>query len=185
VVRPELFRDPPDISREYTVLDAIFNVNGRAPDTRDGPRSGGSMTQWRLVVFPVLAVILAGCGGGGGYGTGPTVGPGTGSNPGGGGDPTGSNGNVVTLTNLSFDPSSMTVSAGSSVTWKWNDCSGADGYGGYTGCVAHNVTFDDGSNVASVTQQQGTFTRVFNAKGTFKYHCSIHGQPMSGQIVVQ
>lgn len=140
------------------------------------------MTQWRFAILPILTAVLAGCGGGsGGYGTGPSSGPST--NPGGGGDPTGANANVVTISNQSFSPGSMTVSAGSSVTWKWSDCSG-DGYG-YSTCVGHNVTFDDGSNVASATQEQGTFNRVFAAKGTFKYHCSIHGPAMSGQIVVQ
>lgn len=140
------------------------------------------MTRWQFAVLPILAAALAGCGGGsGGYGTGPGTGPST--NPGGGGDPAGANANVVTISNQSFSPGSMTVSAGSSVTWKWSDCS-SDGYG-YSTCVGHNVTFDDGSNVASATQEQGTFSRVFTAKGTFKYHCTIHGPAMSGQIVVQ
>lgn len=142
------------------------------------------MTQWRLAILPILAGVLAGCGGGGGgYATGP--GTGTNTNPGSGGNPAGGSSNVVTIANLSFDPGTMTIAAGSSVTWKWNDCSGGDGYGGSSTCVGHNVTFDDGSNVASATQEQGTFNRVFNTKGTFKYHCTIHGPSMSGQIVVQ
>jgi plastocyanin len=139
------------------------------------------MRQQRFVIGAILAAALAGCGGaGGGYGTG----PGTGSNPG-GGTTTGGSSNVVTISNQSFAPNAMTVAAGTSVTWKWNDCSGGDGYGSGATCVGHNVTFDDGSGLASATQEQGTFSRTFAAKGTYKYHCTIHGPAMSGEVVVQ
>jgi plastocyanin len=47
----------------------------------------------------------------------------------------------------------------------------------------HSVTFDDGSG--SVTQDHGTFSKVFNAAGTFNYHCSVHGAAMAGSITVQ
>ena len=65
--------------------------------------------------------------------------------------------------------------------WAWNSCTG-DAYSGQT-CVSHSVTFDDG--VTSPTQDQGTFSRIFNAAGTYNYHCSIHGAAMSGTITVQ
>jgi plastocyanin len=42
--------------------------------------------------------------------------------------------------------------------------------------------FDDG--VTSSSQSSGSFTRRFDATGTFKYHCAIHGAGMSGQVEV-
>jgi hypothetical protein len=71
-------------------------------------------------------------------------------------------------------------------TWQWNSCSdNGGGYGRYGGCVTHNVTFDDGSNIASPVQDSGSSNRTFSAAGTYKYHCVIHGSAMSGMVVVQ
>ncbi len=72
-----------------------------------------------------------------------------------------------------FDPSSRTVSAGTTVQWTW------------TGGNTHNVTFDDGDG-NSVTQTSGTHSRQLNQTGAFTYICTIHGRAvMSGEIVVQ
>ena len=72
-----------------------------------------------------------------------------------------------------FDPSSRTVSAGTTVQWTW------------MGGNPHNVTFDDGVG-NSVTQTSGTHSRLLNQTGTFTYICTIHGRAvMSGEIVVQ
>ena len=139
------------------------------------------MRKWRL--FSICLAAAAACGGGSSGGGG-TTGP-TNSNPGGTGNPGG--GGVVNTVNLadqSFNPASVTVPAGTTVTWAWpSTCS--DGYGGYYTCPTHSVVFDDGSNIQSPTQSTGTFTRTFSAAGTYKYHCAIHGSAMSGQVVVQ
>lgn len=142
------------------------------------------MRQTRLVACFALATALAACGGGGSSAL--STSPGGNTNPSGGGT-TPAPSNLVTLANLTFSPNTITVSAGSTVNWKWNDCSGGDGYGGgYTTCVSHNVTFDDGTAIASTTQDQGTFSRTFATKGTYKYHCTIHGaMGMTGEVVVQ
>ena len=142
------------------------------------------MRQMRLVACLALATALAACGGSGSSGL--STSPGGNTNPSGGGT-TPPPSNLVTLTNLSFSPSSITVPAGSTVNWKWSDCSGGDGYGGgYTTCVTHQIAFDDGSGVTSSSQDQGTFSRTFATKGTFKYHCTIHGaMGMTGEVVVQ
>ena len=80
-----------------------------------------------------------------------------------------------------FDPSSGTVSSGTTVTWTW--VSVADPYTGIP--TSHSVTFDDGVG-SSATQSSGTHTRQLNQTGTFTYFCSVHGKPvMSGEIVVQ
>jgi plastocyanin len=67
------------------------------------------------------------------------------------------------------------------VQWSWNTCSG-DGYT-IQECVQHTVTFDDGPT--SPLQDKGSFSRTFNAAGTYKYHCTSHGLAMSGQVTVE
>ena len=135
-----------------------------------------------LVAALVAAAALSACGGGSDstYGNGPTTNPGT-TNPGGS---TGVNTNTVVIADQTFNPGVVSVPVGTTVTWEWKACSD-DGYGGYGSCVSHNVTFDDGSSIASSTQSTGTFSRTFNAAGTFKYHCTIHGAAMSGQVTVK
>jgi len=129
-----------------------------------------------------LAAALGACGGGGDGGSSLSTNPGGNPPPGGGTPPPPAS--TVTLVNQAFSPTTITVTAGTTVTWKWNDCSG-DGYGGGT-CVVHQVAFDDGSGIKSDSQDQGTFARTFATKGTYKYHCTIHqAQGMVGEVVVQ
>jgi plastocyanin len=139
------------------------------------------MRHWRLFTSTVFAVALIGCGGGADstYGNGPSTTPTT--NP--AGSP-GVNSNTVVIAEQTFTPGAVNVTAGTTVTWQWKSCSD-DGYGGYATCVSHNVTFDDGSGIASSTQSTGTFSRTFNNAGTYKYHCSIHGTAMTGQVTVK
>ncbi len=90
-----------------------------------------------------------------------------------GGDSSGPESAAVNVDDDFFDPSSRTVSAGTTVQWTW--------IGGNT----HNVTFDDGVG-NSVTQTSGTHSRQLNQTGAFTYICTIHGRAvMSGEIVVQ
>lgn len=142
------------------------------------------MRHSRLLAASIVALVLAACGGGsGGYNVGPGGNNGGNNNGGTGGNSP----NVVAVTGaLTFNPSTLTVPTGTTVTWKWDACTDTGGYGGYGTCVSHNVTFDDGSGLSSGTQSSGTFARTFNTVGTYKYHCSIHGADvMSGQVVVQ
>jgi plastocyanin len=145
------------------------------------------MQMHRIAALSALVIFVAGCGGAGGSSnslpTGPTTTP-PATNPPSGTPPAG-NPNSVTIANQAFSPTTLNVATGGTVTWNWV-CDDT-GYGGYGGdCVSHNVTFDDGSAIASETQSSGTFSRTFNAAGTFKYHCSIHGAAvMSAQIVVK
>lgn len=88
----------------------------------------------------------------------------------------------ISVNNNFFSPATKTITVGTTVKWAWNSCSGDPYYGGQT-CADHNVTFDDGTG--SATQNQGTFSRTFNAAGTYSYHCSIHGAAMVGSITVQ
>ena len=85
---------------------------------------------------------------------------------------TGSSDNVVNVSNFSFSPSTLTVKAGTTVTFK-----------GVTG--AHTVTSDTGSPMSfdQSVSEGSSVTITFANPGTYKYHCSFHSQ-MHGTIVV-
>jgi plastocyanin len=126
--------------------------------------------------FVVLTLAsLVGCGGGGGSSS---TSPNNNPNPPVNTTPPAEG---ISVTNDAFTPSSKTVAVGGSVDWAWNSCTG-DAYSGQT-CVAHSVTFDDGTG--SVVQDHGTFSKTFATAGTYNYHCSIHGAAMAGKITVQ
>jgi hypothetical protein len=128
-----------------------------------------------IISSAAIAVVImaaSGCGGsGGGYSTSPAP-P---SNPGTpGATCTPGNCTVCLLTSNAFDPSQVTIAAGSSITF--NNTSG----------TTHNVTFTTAgapSNVADFAS--GTRVVAFPTAGTYNYHCTIHGLAMSGVVVVQ
>ncbi len=139
------------------------------------------MRMWGLSLAAIGIVVAAACGGGGGETT--TTGPGN-NQPGNGNN--NNNPNTVTLVDSSFNPANITIKAGQTVTWQWTACAdttGGYGYGG--GCITHQIMFDDGTGTTSPQQNQGTYNRTFASAGTIKYHCTIHGSYMSGQVVVQ
>jgi plastocyanin len=143
------------------------------------------MIRQNVLRLALAMAAAAACGGasGGDYGTSPTNNPSTNNPP--------ASPNTVMIADNAFNPTDVTVNAGTTVTWKWATCTntgGGDGYGGYGSnpCPTHNVTFDDGSNIASRVQDAGDYSRAFSTPGTYKYHCSVHGASvMSGQIVVK
>jgi plastocyanin len=139
------------------------------------------MRIWGLSLAAIAIVIVAACGGASSDTTTTTT-PG---NTGAGNTP--ANPNTVNLVDSSFNPASITVKSGTTVTWQWAACSDTSSGYGYGGgaCINHQISFDDGSGVVSNLQDQGTFNRTFTATGTFKYHCLVHGSYMSGQVVVQ
>lgn len=134
----------------------------------------------RLAAYTSLVLLLAAaaCGGS-------STAPSNTNNNSGGNTPPPQSGpstsNAITVGNNWFDPTSTTVAAGTKVTWTWNSC-GGDGYGGQS-CVSHSIVFDDGQTAPS--QSEGTFSRTFATAGTYKYHCGVHGNAMSGTVVVQ
>lgn len=73
-----------------------------------------------------------------------------------------------------FTPSTATIHAGQSVTWRW-----------VTGL--HSVLSDDVPRAFpdSPAQASGQYTATFATAGTYGYHCGIHGTMMTGTIVVQ
>ena len=89
-----------------------------------------------------------------------------------GGSATASSASTVEITNFMFTPMSLTVSVGTTVTWKFEDS------------TPHTVAADDNSFISSPMSKGQTYTHTFATAGTVKYHCSIHPF-MTGSIVVK
>ena len=137
-------------------------------------------TKKSVAVISALALImLAACGGGGttapANNTGSTN---SGGNNSGGGTttptPPGLN-QVIARTTDSFDPASLTVAVGTTVSFTFE-------------ATGHNVTFNAATNgrPADITgiNSNTTITRQFNTAGTFAYQCTIHAG-MTGTVIVQ
>jgi plastocyanin len=77
---------------------------------------------------------------------------------------------TVTLVNTSFAPAVVTINAGQTVEWKWDD-----------GQVPHNVTFD---TFHSSTKIAGTYFHTFATPGEYVYRCTIHIN-MVGTVIVR
>lgn len=84
---------------------------------------------------------------------------------GGGGNGGGSGGpgaNQVWMQGYAFNPSSITVTAGTTITWTNKDP------------VSHTVTSDNSLFNSGSIGPNGTFSYTFSTAGTYPYHCSIH-----------
>jgi len=81
----------------------------------------------------------------------------------------------ITIRDMMFTPSQITIAKGGTVTWTNNDS------------VTHTVV-DDLSNVGGPSSGDiapgQTYSFTFNKTGSFQYHCSIHPS-MRGTIVVK
>jgi len=94
------------------------------------------------------------------------------------GSPGGSPGaNEVWMQNTSFNPSTKTVSVGTTITWTNKDGFNHTVTSGTPG--SPNGTFDSGNMGGGAT-----FTHTFSTAGTFAYYCRIHGAMMTGTITV-
>jgi len=81
---------------------------------------------------------------------------------------------TVNIASFAFNPSSLTVLAGTTVTWTNNDS------------ASHSVISSAGpaSFSSSVFGPGSTFFFQFTAVGTYEYHCGVHTF-MTGTIIVQ
>ena len=79
--------------------------------------------------------------------------------------------NAVSIVDYSFNPATLSVKAGTTVTW--TNTAGQD----------HTVTAGDGSFDSGHVAAGSTFSHTFAAAGTFTYHCTIHNQ-MTGTVTV-
>jgi plastocyanin len=77
---------------------------------------------------------------------------------------------VVELKNIAFKPATVTIKAGQTVVWKFDD-----------GGIAHNVT---GEGFRSPDRSSGIFSARFAQAGDYKYDCTIHSG-MNGEVSVK
>jgi len=84
----------------------------------------------------------------------------------------GASAQAVSIQNFAFNPATLTVPVGTTVTWTNNDS------------TAHTVTADDGSFKSGNVDPGATFSFTFSTAGTFNYHCEIHPN-MTASITVQ
>lgn len=80
-------------------------------------------------------------------------------------------GATVVLKDIAFKPGKLSVKAGDTVTWKFEDRG-----------IAHNVVSDD-DLFKSDLKDSGTFQHTFSEPGTFTYNCTVH-PGMKGAITV-
>lgn len=80
--------------------------------------------------------------------------------------------NSVSIANMAFSPATLTVTAGTTVTW-----TNSDG-------MAHTVTADNSSFDSGNMAMGAKYSKVFSTPGTYAYHCIIHPE-MKGTVIVK
>jgi len=78
--------------------------------------------------------------------------------------------NVVTIRDLAFNPITLTVDVGTTVTWNNEDS------------AVHDIQSDTFNS--PVLSKGGSFSHTFDQAGTFEYYCNIH-PAMTGKIIVK
>jgi len=135
-----------------------------------------------LVYGGLVSALLTGCGESTTTAPGTAAGGSGGSGSGGGG--TSGSATVSVGTNFfrsnrngSVNSAVDTIAVGSKVTWKW---AGA-------GSVPHNVASVGMPSFTSggiKTGDGSTYEVTFTSPGTYRYNCAIHGNLMTGVVVV-
>lgn len=87
-------------------------------------------------------------------------------------DKTGATPGEVKIGNFSFEPQTLTVPVGTTVTWTNRDD------------IPHTIVSTDGVFKSKVRDTDESFSYTFTKAGTYTYFCSIHPK-MTGKIVVQ
>jgi plastocyanin len=78
----------------------------------------------------------------------------------------------VNIEGFAFKKDLMTIGVGTNVKWTNKDT------------VDHQVVADGGEFSSPILKPGATWTNIFNTKGTFNYHCSLH-PTMKGSIIVK
>jgi plastocyanin len=112
-------------------------------------------TFFSVIAAGALVVAATACGGSSSSSTSKTVPPNAGA--------------VVDVKNIAFNPATVSIKAGQTVAWKFEDN------------VAHNVT---GEGFRSSDLTSGTFLHTFSSAGVYKYLCTIHSG-MNGEVDVR
>lgn len=79
--------------------------------------------------------------------------------------------NEVFIQGMAFSPSTITVAAGTTITWTNKDA------------VAHTVTSTSGLFDSGSVGTNGTYSHTFSTAGTFAYYCKVHPS-MTASVVV-
>jgi len=77
----------------------------------------------------------------------------------------------VEIKNFAFEPKTVTIKVGQTVTWTNQDS------------TTHTVTGDGGIDSDGLSKGK-SYSKTFDTEGAFDYHCSPHPQ-MTGQVIVQ
>jgi amicyanin len=119
-------------------------------------------------VLLILACIIAGCSSSSSSSSGPA--------PSGAASPApAASVPAISIKNMAFSPATLTVKAGTTVTWTNDDT------------VPHTVVSADGSSAvykSSLLASGASFPFTFKEAGAYSYHCGIHPS-MKGTIIVQ
>lgn len=87
-------------------------------------------------------------------------------------------GPTVTVKNNAFEPSTVTIKVGDSVTWKWAE--GIHNVVSGTSCT-QDAQFTSGTPVSGAT-----YEHRFDTAGTYDYFCEVHCKiGMVGKVIVQ
>jgi plastocyanin len=138
------------------------------------------MTKLLALILVTLAAALGatGCGGDDDDGGGSQDGGQAAETDTGGGGTTGG-GAEVSMKNIQFDPSDISVKAGETITFTNDEA------------VAHDVHKTSGpgkdfaSGPAGGMQQGDTFKLTLDKPGTYEYVCDVHAPGMDGTITVK
>jgi plastocyanin len=117
-----------------------------------------------LILATALVLAVAACSSDDG-GSATTAGGGSATTAGGGGQ-------RVEIADRAFDPDTLTVPVGSTVTWENTDS------------ISHTSTSDDEAWESGTLDEGDEFSFTFDEAGTFTYFCEIHPS-MTGSIVVE
>ncbi len=79
---------------------------------------------------------------------------------------------TVNIDNFAFAPATLTVTTGTTVTWKNDDDS------------PHRIGDNNGTFKSAALDTEDTFSHTFTTPGEYEYFCSIHPY-MTGKIVVR
>jgi plastocyanin len=96
----------------------------------------------------------------------------------------GASSDVVTIKTFQFAPKTLTVKAGTTVTFKNDDAINHTVTSGVR--KGENMNTPDGTFDLKLANAGSTATYTFKKAGTFPYYCVIHpGQGMTGKVIVE
>jgi plastocyanin len=79
---------------------------------------------------------------------------------------------AVEIKGFAYNPLTVTISKGTTVTWTNSDS------------APHTVTSVSGAFDSGSISQGGTFSHTFDQAGTFEYSCTIHPTIVHGTVIV-